>query len=140
MTDSKNGTTAPSEIKDARRVLDIVGARLFYDKYDIIHALPAPRRVKNALLNADLKSLAKIERESDASLMRLPNFGKKSFKELRKALSEIKKELGISGVSDELITEMQKKIKEFVEVFGEDRGREILHETWDKVCEQNSCT
>lgn len=137
MSDCANETTTPSEVKDARRVLDIVGARLFYDKYDIIHALPAPTRVKNALSNADLKSLAKIERESDASLMRLPMFGKKSLKELRKALSEIKKELGINGFSDELIQETQKKIKQFVEVFGEDRGREILYETWEKICEQN---
>lgn len=131
--DGENGTTTLSELNAAKRVLGLVGERLFYESYDILHALPAPVRAKNALLNAGWSTLAKIERESDASLMRLPNFGRKSLKELRQAISKIKDELSIEGVSDDLIQKTQQKIKEIVYAFGEERGREILSETWAQV-------
>jgi hypothetical protein len=131
--DGENGTTTLSELNAARRVLDLVGERLFYESYDIVHALPASCRAKNALLNAGWNTLAKIERESDASLLRMPNFGRKSLKELRQAISKIKDELGIEGVSDDLIQKTQQKIKEIVYAFGEERGREILSDTWAQV-------
>jgi hypothetical protein len=131
--DGENGTTTLSELNTAKRVLDLVGERLFYESYDILHALPAPVRAKNALLNAGWNTLAKIERESDASLIRMPNFGRKSLKELRQAINKIKDELGIEGVSDDLIQKTQQKIKEIVYAFGEERGREILSETWAQV-------
>ena len=131
--DGENGTTTLSELNTAKRVLGLVGERLFYESYDILHALPAPVRAKNALLNAGWNTLAKIERESDASLIRMPNFGKKSLKELRQAINKIKDELGIEGVSDDLIQKTQQKIKEIVYAFGEERGREILSETWAQV-------
>jgi len=131
--DGENGTTTLREINNAKRVLDLVGERLFYESYDIIHALPASVRAKNALRNAGWSTLANIERESDASLARMPNFGKKSLKELRQAIRKIKDELGIEGFSDDLIQETQQKIKEIVYAFGEERGREILSETWAQV-------
>jgi DNA-binding CsgD family transcriptional regulator len=131
--DGENGTTTLSELNTAKRVLGLVGERLFYESYDIVHALPAPVRAKNALLNEGWNTLAKIERESDASLLRMPNFGRKSLKELRQAISKIKNELGIEGVSDDLIQKTQQKIKEIVYAFGEERGREILSETWAQV-------
>lgn len=131
--DGESGTTTLSELNTAKRVLDLVGERLFYESYDIVHALPAPVRAKNALLNAGWNTLAKIERESDASLLRMPNFGRKSLKELRQAINKIKDELGIEGVSDDLIQKTQQKIKEIVYAFGEERGREILSETWAQV-------
>lgn len=131
--DGENGTTTLNELNNAKRVLEIVGERIFYERYEILHALPAPVRAKNALLNAGWDTLAKIERESDASLIRMPNFGKKSLKELRQAISKIKDELGIEGVSDDLIQKTQQKIKEIVYAFGEERGREILSETWAQV-------
>jgi len=131
--DGENGTTTLSELNTAKRVLDLIGERLFYERYDILHALPAPVRAKNALLNEGWSTLAKIERESDASLLRMPNFGRKSLKELRQAINKIKDELGIEGVSDDLIQKTQQKIKEIVYAFGEERGREILSETWAQV-------
>jgi len=131
--DGECGTTTLSELNTAKRVLSIVGERLFYESYDILHALPASVRTKNALSNANWNTLAKIERESEASLMRMPNFGRKSYKELRQAIRKIKEELGIGGVSDELIKDTQQKIKELVYAFGEERGREILSETWAQV-------
>jgi len=131
--DGENGTTTLSEVNAAKRVLDLVGERLFYEKYDILHALPASVRTKNALFNAGWNTLAKIERESDASLIRMPNFGKKSLRELRQAINKIKDELGVEGVSDDLIQKTQQKIKEIVYAFGEERGREILSETWAQV-------
>lgn len=135
--DGENGTTTLSELKVAKGVLEMVGRRMFYEKYDIRHALPASVRIKNALSNANWITLAAIERESDASLMRLPNFGKKSFRELRQAVRKIKEELGIEGVSDKLIKETQQKIKELLHAFGEERGREILSETWAQVRDEN---
>lgn len=131
--DGENGTTTLSELNSAKRVLEIVGEQIFYERYEILHALPAPVRAKNALLNAGWNTLAKIERESDASLLRMPNFGRKSLKELRQAINKIKDELGIEGVSDDLIQKTQQKIKEIVYAFGEERGREILSETWAQV-------
>ena len=131
--DGENGTTTLSELNNAKRMLEIVGERIFYERYEILHALPAPVRAKNALLNAGWNTLAKIERESDASLIRMPNFGRKSLKELRQAINKIKDELGIEGVSNDLIQKTQQKIKEIVYAFGEERGREILSETWAQV-------
>lgn len=131
--DGENGTTTKSELEKAKKSLAIVGKRVFYEMRYILHALPAPSRAKRVLDNAGLNTLAKIDRESDASLLRHPNFGKTSLRQLRRAVAEIKQELGIKGVSDVLRQETKEKIKELVCALGEEHAREALSAMWQQA-------
>jgi hypothetical protein len=123
--------------EDARAAFQEMGIDSFYQNYDIILALDTSVRAKNAMINMGITTLGKIDQHSDAYLLRMPNFGKKSLKELRCAVAEMKAEFGINKSNFETMTKAQKKMKALILDLGEERAVEIFDIAAKAVRDEN---
>ena len=55
-------------------------------------------RVANCLKNLDIRTVGQLETLSEAELLRTPNFGRTSLKELKEVLGDLGVELGGTGI------------------------------------------
>ncbi len=67
------------------------------DYFTPIAHLGFSTRIGNCLANDGIKTLGELTRRREAELLRIPEFGRKSFKELKERLSELGWELARCG-------------------------------------------
>lgn len=84
--------------RDAMRALeDVLGADAYHtpvaEIFDLtpVAELELSSRADNCLNNEGLKTVGEVMAKSDGELLRIPNFGKKSLRELKQAIAAYKR-------------------------------------------------